>query len=91
MKSVFLEGEGRRNKLHNSEEPMRLRKEKRKEEGKKKERNAHKKNRRGGGSSWVQFPAPGRLFISALQELKIYLSFTRLNKNNSRVKLFLGH
>lgn len=49
------------------------------------------KKQDGGGSSWVWFPIPGTWFISALQELKIYLSFTKLNKNNPSIKLFLGH
>lgn len=36
MKNVFIEGEGIRNELQNSEDPMRLWKEKRKYEEKKK-------------------------------------------------------
>lgn len=36
MKSIFIEGEGRRNELQNSEEPMRLWREKRKQEKKEK-------------------------------------------------------
>lgn len=51
MKSIFIEGEEMRNELQNSEELMRVWKEKKKEEKNKKKKSV--KNRRGGGSSWV--------------------------------------
>lgn len=77
MKSIFIEGEGMRNELQNSQEPMRVWKEKRKQEERKKkeEKKGNKKIGGVGGAVWFssQFLGDGLFLLYRNQKYICHL------------------